>query len=259
MKKVLGIIFAAILFAQTATAQEKTAEQILAEADNLMSLIADTTRLPVPEGARVTDYAPTDKETNCMSGFMVLVDGRYYVVTAAHLLPQGNNIIRILGYFNNRPNVREQFELVGYDRRYETVLLQPINESFVFPGRLPRLGNSSLVEITDRVTSLGRPGSLLYPFQAMEGAIQETHFNLEISDLNYTLSTLKHNCAIGEGNSGGPLVNTSGEIIGMNVAATFEHDHESRQINRRATFGYAVPINDIVAILPDLIAGARRD
>jgi serine protease Do len=112
------------------------------------------------------------------------------------------------------------------------------------PTALPSapLGNSDQLRVGEWVVAIGNP--LAYEHTVTVGVVSFIGRKLFDSSLDNYIQT---DAAISFGNSGGPLINTRGEIIGINAAV-------SRQANN---IGFAIPINQARAILPQLKAEGR--
>jgi len=112
------------------------------------------------------------------------------------------------------------------------------------PTALPAapLGNSDHLRVGEWVVAIGNP--LAYEHTVTVGVVSFIGRKLFDSSLDNFIQT---DAAISFGNSGGPLINTRGEIIGINAAV-------SRQASN---IGFAIPINQARAILPQLRAEGR--
>jgi serine protease Do len=108
--------------------------------------------------------------------------------------------------------------------------------------RAATLGNSDQLRVGEWVVAIGNP--LAYEHTVTVGVVSFIGRKLFDSSLDNYIQT---DAAISFGNSGGPLINTRGEIIGINAAV-------SRQANN---IGFAIPINQARAILPQLKAQGR--
>ena len=99
------------------------------------------------------------------------------------------------------------------------------------------LGNSDSLRVGEWVMAIGNP--LAYEHTVTVGVISFIGRKLFNSSLDRYIQT---DAAINFGNSGGPLINTRGEVIGINAAIS----------SRASNIGFAVPINQANAILPQL-------
>ena len=104
------------------------------------------------------------------------------------------------------------------------------------------LGNSDELRVGEWVCAIGNP--LGYVHSVTVGVVSFIGRKLFDPSLDDYIQT---DAAINFGNSGGPLINARGEVIGINSAIS----------SRASNIGFAVPINQAVAILPQLKARAR--
>lgn len=104
------------------------------------------------------------------------------------------------------------------------------------------LGNSDALRVGEWVCAIGNP--LAYEHTVTVGVVSYIGRKLFDSSLDRYIQT---DAAISFGNSGGPLVNSRGEVIGINAAVS----------SRAANIGFAVPINQARSILPQLLEKGR--
>jgi serine protease Do len=174
------------------------------------------------------------------SGFIISPDG--YIVTNDHV---AGNATEITVTMTN--GKQYDAKVVGTDPVTDICLLK------VDASGLPYeiLGNSSDVMIGEWVIALGNPFGL---FEINDkptvtvGVISSTGMNLEPIDNRYYINMLQTDAAINGGNSGGPLVNSDGEVIGMNTLI-FTGGNGSRG---SIGLGFAIPINKIKRIIAEL-------
>lgn len=112
------------------------------------------------------------------------------------------------------------------------------------PDPLPfaPLGDSDLLRVGEWVVAIGNP--LAYEHTVTVGVVSFLGRKLFNSSLDRYIQT---DAAINFGNSGGPLINAAGEVIGINAAIS----------SRAANIGFAIPINQARAILPQLMETGR--
>src|SRR5207248_3612371 len=104
------------------------------------------------------------------------------------------------------------------------------------------LGDSSILRVGEWVCAIGNP--LGYEHTVTVGVVSFLGRKLFDASLDNYIQT---DAAINFGNSGGPLINSRGEVIGINAAIS----------SRASSIGFAVPINGAVAVLPQLRARGR--
>lgn len=169
------------------------------------------------------------KEKTLGSGFIVKNDG--YILTNNHVIADSDKI-------NVRLADSREFEgkVIGRDIKTDLAVLKiPSGE------RLPSVtfGDSNKLEVGEWAIAIGNPFGL--DRTVTIGVISATgRSNLGLTDYENYIQT---DAAINFGNSGGPLLNIRGEVIGVNTAI----------ISSGQGIGFATPINSAKAILESLI------
>lgn len=173
------------------------------------------------------------------SGFFIHRDG--YVITNAHVVARARTI-------TVTTNEQETWnaEVVGVDDATDLALLVIVGP----PERLPAqgfpvaaLGDSSRVRPGEWVVAIGNPFGLQHSVTA---GIVSALGRREIapgSTIRFA-DFIQFDAAINFGNSGGPLINVNGEVIGVNSAIRSGND-----------IGFAIPINMVKTLLPQLAQG----
>jgi serine protease Do len=128
---------------------------------------------------------------------------------------------------------------VGADAATDVALLR-VEGGHDFPAA--PLGNSDDLRVGEWVCAIGNP--LGYVHSVTVGVVSFMGRKLFDASLDDYIQT---DAAINFGNSGGPLINARGEVIGINSAIS----------SRASNIGFAVPINQAVAILPQLKTRGR--
>src|SRR5207247_4012679 len=134
-------------------------------------------------------------------------------------------------------NLRAQ--RIGSDPDTDIALIK-VESSKPFP--FAPLGNSESLRVGEWVVAIGNP--LAYEHTVTVGVVSFIGRKLFNTSLDRYIQT---DAAINFGNSGGPLINSHGEVIGINAAIS----------SRASNIGFAVPINQASAILPQLKAKGR--
>ena len=165
------------------------------------------------------------KQENWGSGFIISPDG--YIVTNNHVIDKAKKIVVTL-----KDGRKFDAKVIGSDAEIDIALLK-INAKNL---KYVPLGNSDKVKVGEWVIAIGNP--LMYDHTVTAGIISAKGRKLG-SGLESFLQT---DAAINFGNSGGPLVNMAGEVIGVNTAISAQGQN----------IGFAVPINMVKEVLPDL-------
>ena len=132
------------------------------------------------------------------TGFLISSDG--YLVTNAHML-SGASEVQITTFDENKISA----ELIGYNAELDIALLK-IGGEYNFL----ELGNSDETQVGERVIAIGNPLGL--QFSVSEGIVSGIH-RQGINELEAYTQT---DAALNPGNSGGPLINKNGKVIGIN-------------------------------------------
>ncbi|HXN24371.1 MAG TPA: trypsin-like peptidase domain-containing protein [Candidatus Dormibacteraeota bacterium] len=173
------------------------------------------------------------------SGFVI--DPRGYILTNFHVVQQAETIEVVLGDQSRFPA-----KFVGADQRNDVALLKvdPKGRTLV---ALP-LGDSSTLQVGQRVLAIGNP----FRFQSTltTGVVSALGRTVQTSETTFIDEAIQTDAAINRGNSGGPLINSHGEAIGINSAIYTPS-------GTTAGIGFAIPINTAKMIAHDLIAEGR--
>lgn len=203
-----------------------TASEIYSQ--NIDSVVAITTEVVTTNifGQRVAGAAAG-------SGFVISEDG--YILTNYHVI-EGANKINIA--FKDGKTYTA--EVVGSESDRDIAVLKIVEDVVLQPVVL---GDSDKMIVGEPILAIGNPlGELT--FSATSGIVSA--LDREIStDLYNGINMFQVDCAVNEGNSGGPIFNQYGEVIGIVSAKYASETIEG--------LGFCIPINDVSKILNDLI------
>lgn len=173
------------------------------------------------------------------SGFLISEDG--YILTNDHVAGNASEIVVTL---TNGKHYNAK--VVGSDPVSDICLIKIEDTKLPY---LP-LGNSDDAIIGEWVIALGNPFGLFdvnnRPTVTV-GVISATNMNLNRVENRFYLNMLQTDAAINGGNSGGPLVNSLGEVIGMNTII-FTAGSSQGSIG----LGFAIPINKVKKIIDEI-------
>jgi serine protease Do len=134
------------------------------------------------------------------SGFVISADG--YIVTNAHVVDNADEIV--VGLTDRR---EYKAELIGMDKPTDIALLKIDAENLP----VARMGNSDDVRVGEWVLAIGSPFG--FEYSATQGIVSAVARNLPADTYVPFIQT---DVAVNPGNSGGPLFNTAGEVVGVN-------------------------------------------
>jgi serine protease Do len=174
-------------------------------------------------------------------GSGVVVDPRGYILTNEHVVRGASELTVTL----QLPEEKEfSGKVVGADPRSDLAVLK-IEPTGDLASAV--LGDSDKVRVGDWAIAVGSPFGLEQTVTV--GVISAVRQSLNIEGLNYS-GLLQTDAAINRGNSGGPLVNVHGEVIGINTAIF-------APTGVFAGIGFAIPANRVKDIMEQLIEKGR--
>ena len=173
-----------------------------------------------------------------------LTNGTYYVLTNNHVV-EGSSEIMIA----TRDGKEYAAELVGKDSRRDLAVVS-FKTSDLFP--LADLGDSDNVKVGDWAIAMGNPLGQQFAFSVTMGIVSAVgRTGGPGGNINDFIQT---DASINQGNSGGPLVNIRGEVIGINTWIA------SNAGGGSVGLGFAIPINNAKRVLNEIISsGSVRD
>jgi serine protease Do len=167
-----------------------------------------------------------DERRSSGSGFLIREDG--YLVTNAHVVGDAERIqVRL------SDGRRFDARLVGLDDRVDLALLKV--EATGLP--VAQLGDSNRTRVGEFVLALGHPFGLEQTVSF--GIVSRKGAPIQVASPGFEF--IQTDAAVNPGNSGGPLVNMAGEVVGINSMAAVN-----------GTIGFAIPVNLVKLLLPQL-------
>ncbi len=177
------------------------------------------------------------------SGF--IIDGGY-VVTNAHVL-RGQPAVMTLIMADGKTEIPA--DLVGFANGGIDLAVLKINRQKKFPAL--QLAKTKSIEVGDSIYAIGTP---------LQELNQNTFTSGMVSALRLKGELIQHNAAINEGNSGGPLLNDKGEVVGVNMAGAYSsvEDAQGNQVARgtgNVGVSYAISVSIVRQFLSDVRQG----
>ncbi len=225
------------------------AKRVVSEESELISSIAKNVG-PSVVSINVTGGSSRDSfsgqsiaQQSAGTGFIISKDG--YIITNRHVVPAGSTKVSII---MSDGTVFDDVRVVG--RTNET---DPLDVAFLkitdTKGKklIPaKIGDSDNMRVGDMVVAIG---NALGQFQntVTSGIVSGYGRSVDASDGQSGVESLQNlfqtDAAINQGNSGGPLVNSDGEVIGINTAIAGDAQN----------IGFAIPINDATGLIKGVI------
>ena len=172
------------------------------------------------------------------SGFVISSDG--YIVTNYHVI-EGAESIKVAFYDGTTYDAT----LVGGEEESDLAVLKIDAE-----GLTPvTLGDSDALTVGEQVAAIGNPlGELT--FTLTSGYVSALNRPITMSSGN-VMNMIQTDTAINSGNSGGPLFNIYGEVVGI-TSAKLSNNNASSEASIEG-LGFAIPINDVKDMITDII------
>ena len=173
------------------------------------------------------------------SGFLIDADG--HILTNYHVV-QGAQTIQVT--FGDHSTYKAR--MIGADTVNDIALIQiEAKERKLVPLRL---GDSRSIQVGQRVLAIGNP----FGFQGTltTGVVSSLGRTVQTGENTFIDEAIQTDAAINRGNSGGPLLNSRGEVIGINSAIYSPS-------GTAAGIGFAIPINTARRVAQDLIEHGR--
>ncbi|KMQ39955.1 trypsin [Oenococcus oeni] len=178
------------------------------------------------------------------TGLIYETDGNYsYIVTNNHVIKGANEIEIIMA---NGTKVKAK--LIGKNATKDIAVLRISSASVTTTGTFV---NSSKVQAGQQVLAIGSPLGSDYASSLTSGIVSAT--NRQIDDRPIKLSAIQTDVALNPGNSGGPLINMAGEVIGINSMKISSTEDGSEDVEGMS---FSIPSNTVVATIKSIISSA---
>ncbi|TNC78781.1 DegQ family serine endoprotease [Janthinobacterium lividum] len=182
-----------------------------------------TPRQQAPRGGRRAVPQEQEVQRGVGSGFIISADG--YVLSNAHVVDGADEV-----YVTLTDKREFKAKVIGADARTDVALLK------IEGGNLPRLtiGDSNKIRVGEWVIAIGSPFNL-------ENSVTAGIISAKSRDTGDYLPLIQSDVAVNPGNSGGPLINMRGEVIGINSQiATLSGAYNG--------ISFAVPIDEAMRV-----------
>lgn len=181
---------------------------------------------------------PTESEG---VGTGIVVDSNGYILTNSHVISDGEaKTVNVL--FNDGSS--EEGEVYWYDSQLDLAIVK-VNKTGLTAAEL---GDSDEVTTGDIAIAIGNPLGLELQRTVTQGIISGLDRTITTEQATMT-GLIQTDASINSGNSGGPLLNESGQVIGINTAKTSEGE----------SLGFAIPINQAKPIIESIISSGSYE
>lgn len=185
-------------------------------------------------------FGGSSEETGEGSGVVYSQDG--YIITNYHVVSEAisNKTASKIEVFISDINSKSyEASVVGYNISSDLAVLK-INVTGLTPVEI---ADSSQLKVGQYVITVGNPGGLEFMDSVTFGVISGLD---RVVSTNSTVSLIQTDAAINPGNSGGALVNTKGQLVGVNSSKIVSEEFEG--------MGFALPSNQVVEICKKIIS-----
>ncbi len=188
------------------------------------------------------------------SGFVV--DGAGYILTNNHVVSlaatEADATLTVV--FNDANGTRAPAKIIGRDPLSDLAVLKVSADNIV----VAQLGKSGQLQVGDSVIAVGSPLGLSGTVTTgiVSALHRPVHLSGEGTDTDAVIDAIQTDASVNPGNSGGPLVDASGAVVGINTAIrTLGGD--SSGSSGSIGLGFAIPIDYAISVADQLIAGTK--
>ena len=174
------------------------------------------------------------------TGSGVIFSDKGYIITNYHVIQGASTITVIL---NNNKEVKAKE--INHDATNDIAVIQ-ITDKVDLPG-IAELGDSSKLQVGELAVAIGNPMGTDLLGSVTQGIISAVDRKIDGQSVNF----IQTDAAISPGNSGGPLINSQGQVIGINSEKMVSSGAEG--------LGFAIPINLIKSKVDGLISNPVKD
>ena len=177
-------------------------------------------------------------------GSGVVYTGDGYIITNYHVIENvvksnsQNSIVEV--YLNSEPDTPIDAKIIGYNMSADLAVLK-IEKT----GLLPiDIGDSNGVKVGQYAIAIGCPGGLEFMGSVSYGIISGLNRTITIDAIG-DMELIQTDAAINPGNSGGALLNSKGQLIGINSSKLVDTSYEG--------MGFAIPVNTVVEVVKEIM------
>ncbi|SDB06452.1 serine protease Do [Ruminococcaceae bacterium FB2012] len=235
------------------TAESSQAEVSKKDMPSIVQLASPADAMSIPE--IVEKNTPSVVGIQCVAtngvfmgtGIIMSEDG--YILTNAHVVENARSVSVKLpsSYADSSDTTDEELtfdaKIIGTDNQSDIAVLK-INKTGLTKAEF---GKSSDVKVGEVAIVIGNPLSMELANSVTAGIISSLNRTITIEDR--TMNYMQTDASINSGNSGGPLINAYGQVIGIASAAVTKSYGEG--------IGFAIPIDEAIPIIEDLIKNGR--
>lgn len=228
-----------VKIAPSTTPQEKTPVTEIAEKLG-PAIVGISNRSSVNPHPQITPGGE-DNRFEQGSGSGIIIDPTGYIITNNHVVDKADEIMVSLANGREIPG-----KIIGRDPRTDLAVVK-IDPAKAGEITVAPLGDSSQVKVGELAVAIGNPLGKEFARTVTAGIISALNRTISVGEQKFTL--IQTDAAINPGNSGGALVNSRGEVIGINSVKILNERVEG--------LNFAIPINIAKPIIKELIEKGR--
>lgn len=186
------------------------------------------------------------------SGVIYTTDG--YIITNYHVIEmmvtssgEKNPNSAMTVYLCQDTEQAYEATVVGYDISSDLAVIKIEKDDL----SAIELGNSDALRVGDIAIALGNPGGLEFMGSVSQGIISGLNRVITVEETYENITLIQTDAAINPGNSGGALVDSNGQLIGINSVKIVENGYEG--------MGFAIPVKDVIEICNDIIQNGNAN
>ncbi len=191
-------------------------------------------------------YNIPSESTSTGTGTGVVITENGYIVTNAHVIYDSQYGAGLADNISVLINDDERYdaEVIGYATDCDLAVLK-IKAEGLTPAEF---GDSDSLKLGESVTAIGNPLGFELRNTVTRGIVSGLNRNITINEKSMNL--IQTDTAINSGNSGGPLINKYGQVIGINSSKMSSSYYGEASIEG---IGFAIPSNEVSAIVDDIM------
>ncbi len=183
-------------------------------------------------------YSNSSTKSGEGSGVIIGEDdsGKYtYIMTCAHVIKDGGNIkVQLFD------ETQYDATVIGYDSRTDIGVVRIAASGLT----AIEVGDSEKISVGETVYAIGNPGGVDFAGSFTNGMVSAIARPVN-SEIGYEMNCIQHTAAINPGNSGGALVNSYGQLIGINSSKIASTEYEG--------MGFSVPSSTFIEVYNEII------
>lgn len=174
------------------------------------------------------------------TGSGIIIDKSGYILTNAHVVTMNGQIVKKPQVLLNDGNSVEG-ETIWSDSTIDIAIVKVKTDSAIQPATL---GDSDKLQIGEPAIAIGNPIDMTYQRSVTQGIISGLNRYVgQVEGGGYMTGLIQTDASINGGNSGGPLLNQEGEVVGINTV----------KLSKAEGLGFSIPINSVKQIIKQVI------